>query len=132
MTNLHEEWDIFIKKFTSELVTPLVSMHDGKWLTNTPLCEFEKYNLGTELLDLVNTMGPIVFVDGLPLMPHDMGYQFWSVTVSRESFVFSVSSDHKVRKKSRKARLFDDFVQKSPTFAWFKTFKLPMKVYFDE
>jgi len=132
--DLQAEWSEFVCDYLAKMISPNLSLGSASGFMSTEsLVKVFDYNLGSALLTLVSTHGSMTFINGLPLMPHDTGYQLWSVIVCPDKVVYVIvlPPNVKMNKIGRRTRRFREIVRDSHEFDGLNGLNLPMEVRFE-
>jgi|WetSurMetagenome_2_1015567.scaffolds.fasta_scaffold01390_10 hypothetical protein len=134
-SSLQAEWLLFLEDFASELLDLKVSGASGEHLvTSQPLTMVQQYGLHGAVKGLANDhAAAIVFHCGLPVMPHDVGYDLWAVYILPTEIICTVVFDNKTKitKVDRKVRRFNRVAETEGSFEILRNFQLPIKVRFE-
>jgi hypothetical protein len=133
--NLHAQWLEYVEEFTYKLLDPaLPAAGTGGLGTYKPLYLVHHYGLEGALLGLLTTHNTsITFSQGLPILPHDVGYNLWSVAIFDDHIECSVHLDpnQKLSKIQRKCRRFNELVKTNNCFEELRRFHIPITVRFE-
>jgi hypothetical protein len=120
--DLQTVWNGFVEDFAFDLLNPTLNS-SGSYFTHGTLMTVHNYGLMHAVLGLVRTHGPLTFSAGLPSLPHDFGYDIFSVTIQNDRVVvlIVIPPKQRLRKVGKKMSSLNRLVREDrmPTLAGF-------------
>ncbi|HEY6022354.1 MAG TPA: hypothetical protein VIY48_21590 [Candidatus Paceibacterota bacterium] len=131
--NLSVAWTEFVEDYTAKLLNPKLLGGTGAFVTEYPLCQVHDHRLLGAVLGLVTQHGAVTFINGLPIMPHDVGYELWSVTIRHNHIICKVVLGDNVwrHKMQKKQGRFNTIAKRDDQFIGLRSLNLPITVEFE-